>query len=193
MQALLPYLRGEQHGKVVGLTFDDGYRNNLSVLPILQRYGFSATCYLVSDLIGKHNIWDEQKNIPFNPLMSTDEVRQWLAAGMSIGAHTRHHVDLRAMDDARAGEEIAGCKAQLEALFDVSVDDFCYPYGYYTPRDVSLVESAGYQTATTTRRSRTYVGEDKLLELPRVTINNNAYLHTFLLKILSGYEDKRGR
>src|SRR5690606_39848854 len=27
MRDLMPYLRGEQQGKVVGITFDDGYRN----------------------------------------------------------------------------------------------------------------------------------------------------------------------
>lgn len=192
MPRLLPYLRGEKQGKVVGLTFDDGYRNNLEVLPILRAYGFSATCYLVGDLLGQHNKWDECKNIPYNPLMSEGEVRQWLASGMSIGAHTRHHVDLRALDDAQAQDEIGGVKTQLEVRFGVPVADFCYPYGYYTPRDVALVKAAGYQTATTTRRSRVYVGEDPLLELPRVTINNNAYPHTFLLKILSHYEDRRG-
>ena len=26
---LLPYLNGAKHGKVVGITFDDGYQNNL--------------------------------------------------------------------------------------------------------------------------------------------------------------------
>jgi peptidoglycan/xylan/chitin deacetylase (PgdA/CDA1 family) len=29
MTSLMPYLRGEKTGKVVGITFDDGYANNL--------------------------------------------------------------------------------------------------------------------------------------------------------------------
>ncbi len=45
MRDLMPYLRGEKVGKVVGLTFDDGYCNNLHhALPVLQDCGFTATC-----------------------------------------------------------------------------------------------------------------------------------------------------
>ena len=38
---------------VVGITLDDGYLNNLThAAPLLERHGFSATCYVVSQLIG---------------------------------------------------------------------------------------------------------------------------------------------
>ena len=54
MGDLLPYINGEKHGKVFGITFDDGYENNLRcALPILKRYGFSSTCYIVANQVGK--------------------------------------------------------------------------------------------------------------------------------------------
>ena len=41
MRELMPFLRGERCGRVVGITFDDGYLNNLSsALPVLQELGF---------------------------------------------------------------------------------------------------------------------------------------------------------
>ncbi len=44
------------------LTFDDGYRDTLThALPVLQRLGFSATCYLVVDESGKHNRRDVER------------------------------------------------------------------------------------------------------------------------------------
>ena len=56
MTALMPYLRGEKTGKVVGITFDDGYRNNLeNAAGVLKRFNFSSTCYVVSELMGKTN------------------------------------------------------------------------------------------------------------------------------------------
>jgi len=54
MTSLMPYLRGEITGKVVGITFDDGYVNNLeNAAEILKKFNFSSTCYVVSELLGK--------------------------------------------------------------------------------------------------------------------------------------------
>ena len=62
MRDLEPYLDGRQQGKVVGITFDDGYLNNLQhALPILRKHGHTATCYAVSHLIGQTNRWDEDR------------------------------------------------------------------------------------------------------------------------------------
>ena len=42
------------------ITFDDGYKDLISnSLPILKRYNFKATCFVVSNLIGETNSWDE--------------------------------------------------------------------------------------------------------------------------------------
>ena len=58
---LLPYLNGEKEGKVVGITFDDGFQNNVAnALPVLMKQGFSSTCYVVSGLLGQTNVWDKQ-------------------------------------------------------------------------------------------------------------------------------------
>ena len=75
MRELRPYLDGEKHGKVVGITFDDGYQNNLlNAGPILKKYNFSATCYIVSECIGSSNIWDASKGISLSPLMNEKEI-----------------------------------------------------------------------------------------------------------------------
>ena len=49
MQAIDIIRVGERTGEVVGITLYYGYLNNLqNALPVLQRHGFSATCYVVS-------------------------------------------------------------------------------------------------------------------------------------------------
>jgi peptidoglycan/xylan/chitin deacetylase (PgdA/CDA1 family) len=191
MTALQPYLLGERVGKVVGITFDDGYLNNLThALPVLRRFNFSSTCYAVSQRLGATNIWDEPVGILQTNLMTGVELRQWVAGGQEIGAHTRHHVHLTALDSPHAQTEITLCKTELEDACGQSVNHFCYPYGEYAPAHKDMVFAAGYQTATTTQRSRCGPGED-LMALPRVPIVRSTTMLAFVTKILTTYEDRR--
>lgn len=191
MGDLQPYLTGKKTGKVVGLTFDDGYKNNLTgALPILKKYGFSATCYVVSQNIGGINHWDIDKDIPENPMMDKNEIQQWIDAGMEIGSHTQNHVFLSKIDQKDTITEIKHSKHDLEKMFEVSIEHFCYPYGDYNDSIISITKEAGYQTATTVNRGISNIN-DNLLTLPRIPITHHTLAHLFLLKILSKYEDKR--
>lgn len=185
MSDLMPYLRGDRRGKVVGITFDDGYRNNVTnALPVLARYGFSSTCYVVSGLIGGTNAWDLKNRVVEKPLMTADEVREWIAGGQEVGSHTCHHVNLREVDGTVAKAEITGSKAQLEALTGAPCRHFCYPYGSYGPEHVGWVREAGYETATTTVRGRAH-GGGAMLELPRIGVFKGTLLPKFFWGIRS--------
>ena len=191
MSALMPYLRGERKGKVVGITLDDGYLNNLThALPALVRHGFSATCYAVSQLVGKTNVWDAEIGVAQTPLMNADQLRQWVAGGQELGSHTRHHVRLGQADAATCRDEITQSKAELEGLIDAPVNHFCYPYGEFTPLHTEIAREAGFYTTTTTQRSRVQAGEDMML-LPRVRVVNNTVLPALWQKLATAYEDRR--
>lgn len=191
MTALEPYLRGERQGRVVGITLDDGYVNNLEhALPVLQRYGFSATCYVVSGQMGGANVWDQALGVPARPLMNAAQLKAWVAGGQEVGAHTRNHVDLRQTDDAAAFQEMAGCKRELEHRVEAQVRHFCYPYGSHEPRHAAMAKAIGYQTATTTQRARVRAGDD-LFELPRVPVLRTTSLPVLWLKLATGYEDRK--
>lgn len=191
MSALEPYLRGEKTGKVVGITLDDGYANNLAhALPALRKNGFSATCYVVSGQLGGTNAWDHAKGVPPQPLMTVQQLKAWVAGGQEVGGHTRSHIDLLAADDATAREEIAGCKRDLEDALGTPVRHFCYPYGYHRPEHAAMVREAGYATATTTERARTRASDD-LFELPRAPMLRTTSLPVLWLKVATGYEDRK--
>jgi peptidoglycan/xylan/chitin deacetylase (PgdA/CDA1 family) len=193
MGELVPYLVGKRRGRVVGITFDDGYLNTLEqALPVLKRHGFTATCYAVSQRVGCFNDWDAAQGVPQKPLMDAMQLRAWRAAGMEIGAHTRHHMDLTRLPDDAAREEIHQCRTELEAILDAPIEHFCYPYGRYTEREIRLVREAGFLTATTVRRGRAQPGND-LYALPRVLVAQATHLGQFALKLLTAYEDRRGR
>jgi peptidoglycan/xylan/chitin deacetylase (PgdA/CDA1 family) len=191
MRDLEPYLKGERQGKVVGITFDDGYQNNLhNALPVLKRHGFTATCYAVSNMIGGTNSWDRGL-VAEKRLMTGDDWRTWLKGGMEIGSHTRTHADLNQLTAEQAREQIAGSKQELEDALGCEVRHFCYPYGRFSAEHSRMVQEAGYVTATTTRRGRAQL-TDSRLTLPRVLVAQATHLVHFALKIGTRYEDRRG-
>jgi peptidoglycan/xylan/chitin deacetylase (PgdA/CDA1 family) len=192
MQELMPYVRGEKKGKVIGLTFDDGYTNNLTnALPVLKEFDFTATCYVVSHLMGQHNQWDTPNGVRQAQLMSAEQVKAWSDAGMEVGAHTQNHVDLTQVDDATAHQEIASSRHELTELLGKEVKSFCYPFGFFERRHVRMAQEAGYQSATTTRRGRVDARSD-VFELKRIPIVRSTYWPQFLLKILTNYEHNKG-
>ena len=191
MSELMPYLRGEKKGKVVGITLDDGYQSNVShALPILKQHGFSATCYVVSGRLGQHNEWDAALGMAKAALMSGEEMRAWVDAGMEVGSHTCSHADLSQLSLAEARHELLQSKSDLENLLQKPVTQFCYPYGHFSPEHEALVSQAGYEAATTTHRGRA-CATDRMTALPRVPVVRTTYAVQFLLKVLTHYEDSK--
>ncbi|WP_230474861.1 polysaccharide deacetylase family protein [Dyella monticola] len=191
MSDAMPYLRGERQGRIAVITLDDGYVDNLqSALPILQRYGFTATCYVVSGSIGRYNNWDAEKLGIEKPLMTAAQLRAWHAGGMDIGAHTRSHPHLSQCSYTQLHDEIAGSKADLEEVLGAPVTQFCYPYGDLDDRVAQITRAAGFAAATTTQRGRAVIGTD-LWRLPRVQVARHHALPQFALRAFTHYENKR--
>lgn len=144
--------QGATKERGVVLTFDDGFANTLQhALPTLLVYRATAIQFLVADRLGRLNGWEMAQGEVPERLMDRSEIREWLAAGQLIGAHTRTHPHLPTLPLRHAREEVFGSKKKLEDLFGCPIDHFCYPYGEVSPAIVDLVGEAGYRTAWTTR------------------------------------------
>lgn len=193
MSDLEPYLRGEREGRVFGITFDDGYENNLRyALPVLKRFGFTSTCYVVAGQIGKSNTWDAPHAIAQVPLMNVTQLQQWVDRGQEVGSHTLTHANLPTLSGAQQVQEIADSKMLLETALQQArgVRHFCYPYGLYDASSLRAVQTSGYRTATTTARGRVqatpYI---TMLELPRVLVSRTTTWLHLLIKCFTAYED----
>lgn len=186
----LAALANGQKEKVIALTFDDGYENFVSeALPILERLKFSATVYVVTELIGTTNVWDRDTGISKNNLMTLKEIRFCVSKGVEIGCHSATHTKLN-QDSVDLETEILLSKKYLEEAINRPVDTFCYPYGLYDEQVVRKIKTSGYLSATTMHRGRAKLDDDKF-KLPRIPVTWHTLPHLFLAKILSNYEDRR--
>ena len=143
-------LHGNPDRRVV-LTFDDGFCDVFeNALPLLRQHQLRSIAFLVSDLLGKSNEWQDKSGDVREPLMDEIQIREWLAAGQGIGSHTKTHARLTQLSLAAAREEITASKKSLEDRFGVPVEHFCYPYGDWNKAVRDVIMAAGYKTASTT-------------------------------------------
>lgn len=131
---------------LVGLTFDDGYADFVdNAVPLLHRYGFTATVYVLPGRLGGTNEWDSPG--PSKPLLTADGIRRAAAEGMEVGSHGLRHTDLTEADDALLREETRGSREALSEIVGGEVAGFCYPYGTVDERVMAAVRDAGYRYA----------------------------------------------
>ena len=102
--------------------------------------------------------------------MAADEVVRLAGVpGMSIGAHSQHHLRLPLLSSAGKKAEIETCKARLEAVVGQGVKAFSYPYGQTDADTVRCVREAGFEVAVITDERAVTSGVDPLL-VPRLEI-----------------------
>lgn len=136
-------------GRSVVITFDDGYRDNLThAWPALRRNGFGATIFVVTDAVGGESAFDRGFGYEAAPMLRADEIRHLRAEGAEIGSHSRSHpITLTVLDDGRLREELSGSRRALEEILDQPVVAFSYPHSRHDSRVEEAVERAGYVIA----------------------------------------------
>lgn len=163
------------------LTFDDGLVDNVETLaPLLRQEGVAATVFVVSGWLGRPH-----PTVPWTRIMTETELGELHAAGVEIGAHTVSHPDLTTLSYERALEELAGSKAQLEAVLGKPVEVAAYPYGRSSPDTVRACRDAGFVAACSATGRGSWLDPHNL---PRQDMENRSTMIGLRLKRDDRYE-----
>jgi peptidoglycan/xylan/chitin deacetylase (PgdA/CDA1 family) len=155
------------------LTFDDGYADAyIQALPLLQRFGFTGTFFLITAPIDAGN----------PAFLSWAQVEEMHAAGMSMEAHSYDHPDLRNRGYQYLVYQTLGPKEAIEARTGEKVRFFCYPSGRYDAHVVQVLRSANYWGAVAIEQGATHTS-DGLFGLRRVRIQGGDALSDFVHKL----------
>lgn len=140
--------------KVAVITFDDGLQDFLTgALPILDRFGFRATLYVVAGMVGKTSRWLEALGEGDRPMLTAEELRAVARAGIEIGGHSMTHPELDVLTPVDAMYEIDGSRRVLEDILGMPPRSFAYPHGYNSSTTRKIVERAGYRSAVRVRHA----------------------------------------
>ena len=180
------------------LTFDDGYECVYSVArPILNRYGFKATCFLSTDYIGtvqrRDNSWDGGDSGCPSSMMLWQEAAAMLAEGHSFEAHTLSHPRLSALHPLQAYREMGGSKTEIESRLGAAVTCFAYPFGAGAGNTLLrfLAARAGYQAAVSYKTGMASLANSDIMALPRIKITqehaadlDQAHPEAFFMRVI---------
>jgi len=161
----------------VAITFDDGHVDNYEfALPLLVEHRMPATFYVTTGYIDRDPAvmarFTSIRRVTLREIepVSWEQLREFDAAGMEIGAHTFSHPNLAQLPPAQLPREVAEPKAEIEARLGREVTSFAYPFGqlnlHVNKAAIAAVEEAGFKTAVTAA-GRGVPANDSLFTLPR--------------------------
>jgi peptidoglycan/xylan/chitin deacetylase (PgdA/CDA1 family) len=155
------YDRKPLPSKPVLISVDDGYVDDVrTILPDLERWHMVATFFVITGRITEPGFLD------------ASQIRELDRAGMDVGDHTAHHVDLRLLTPSQLQAETAGSRKTLEAVLGHPVYFFAYPFGVFNDRVVHAVHDAGFTMAFTTAGGTTESTASPLT-MPRIHVGRS--------------------
>jgi peptidoglycan/xylan/chitin deacetylase (PgdA/CDA1 family) len=156
--AVLPLeelLARQDERDALAITFDDAFANfRTEAWPRLQESGLPVTLFVPTGFVGKTNAWGEVPGGRMPPLSMLDwpTLARLQEEGVALGAHSRTHRDLRALDLNALQDEVVGSLEDLRRETGRRPETFAYPYGYWNARAVSVVGAACQFACTTELR-----------------------------------------
>jgi peptidoglycan/xylan/chitin deacetylase (PgdA/CDA1 family) len=152
MDQLFDFLdfKGQIPQKSVVITIDDGWRSAYDIaLPILKKYGYTATLFVYTDLIT-----GSKKTLDWGL------IREMADNGIDIQCHTKTHRDLTAPADRESfkeyfeaiDKEFSESSRIIRDKIHKDLKYLAYPFGVTNHMVVALLKKYGYRGAFTVKR-----------------------------------------
>jgi len=169
--------------KPVILTSDDGYQSvYTNALPILRKYGYKMTVFLIDGYIGnseaerRMNDFDKnEKAVVTRPMLIWPEVAAMANYGIEFGSHGVTHSYLNQMSLEAAKNEMAVSKADIEAHLRKPCIFLSWPHDAVNGDLISLLPQLGYAGAIRYSGGVLNVNSVNFYNLPRVPITNDIH------------------
>lgn len=169
-------------GRPIAITFDDAYSDFAeNAFPILERNGFSAEVFVVTDMVGKTATWDQRFGHAAR-LMGWDQIGDMHRAGTQFGSHLATHRPATFLTTPELAEEAIRSRQTLERELGSKVASIALPYGAYDDRVASILGLAGYAVGHSCTQGIADLGSNPL-SLPRIEVRGGMSLTEFAAQL----------
>ncbi len=156
------------------LTFDDGYRDVLSVKNFLKSKKITPAIFALSNTKGaKRDLLETNRDF-----LTNKELIELKNAGWEIGCHSATHATLSNLKKSELEKEIIMSKINLEKDLSLKINFFAYPKGQYSDRVLKMVKKSGYKLALS-MDDRLITKQSNKFKIPRIGVNKTHSLLEF--------------
>lgn len=178
-------------GKVVVITFDDGWLDNyLYAVPLLSKYQFKATFFIITARVDAASL---KERLATADIPDHNSAKQLIANGAAeqvvlpwdmikklaesgfyrFYSHTVTHRSCGNLPPLEVQVELIESKARIEQELGKRCDYLCWPYGSFSADTVSAAKNAGYKAVFTTIDGFCASGSDPYM-IQRIEVENSA-------------------
>lgn len=164
--------------KVICLTFDDGFKNNLYVADLLLEYKLKAIFFITTSFVNQDKYLD------------WGEVKELSNRGFEIGSHSHTHRNFRMLNNQELYNELSISKDILQNKLGKEIKSFAFPFGKINTLNeivYEILEKTNYLVAYT--QIGGHITENlNIFKIPRNGINSTDNVHIFRKKLEGNYD-----
>ena len=158
--------------KPVCITFDDGYKDNYTIVyPLMKEYGYPWTVFVITGDVGKPN------------RMTWEDLSDMAKSGaVTIASHTATHPKLSEISREAARSDLETAQKALKDHLGIENHWLAYPYGSYDDEVAKIAKDIGIRMVVTSDGGRVHKG-DSPYRLRRAWIGNEVSDDNYLERL----------
>lgn len=191
MDRYLKIARGAERApkKAFLLTFDDGYRNNLTyALPLLREFGWEATVFVIAGTLD--GTYDMGEGV--DEKLSVTELREIAGEHICLGLHGYHHENFKETPVKEIRDAIQKSITAFEEASVPYTKVLAYPYGA-RPKSREELDALRKRLSAMEIKAAFRIGNKpqelpakNMFELHRIDIRGEDTLEDFQIKLRKG-------
>lgn len=123
--------------KALTLSYDDGVKQDIRLIEIMQKHGLKGTFNINSGL------YAPEENLRGNRMTKEQVIALYTDSGMEVAAHGLNHLFMEQLPAHLCMAEVLKDRENLEEQFPGIIRGMAYPYGTYNDQVVECLKNAG--------------------------------------------------
>ncbi len=168
--------------KAITLSYDDGVRQDVRFMSIINKYGIKCTFNINSGLF---DIDDNLKDKMIGRMTREEVLELYSNTGHEVAVHAYTHPHLELLPNDAVAYQIIKDRENLEQMFGTVVRGMAYPYGTYSDSVVETLKNCGIVYARTTISNERFDIPKDWLRLETTCHHQNSRLNELCDKFLN--------